>query len=221
MQGALNYLWYETAYWISAAGMMFGFSLRAEGGRHVPRTGPALLIANHQSFLDPLLAGLAARRHLCFLARRTLYRNRAFGGLLRSLNTVPIDQEGFAREGLQTILEQLRAGQAVLIFPEGERTKDGSLRPLRPGIHLLIRRVPMPIVPIGIAGAYDVWPRWRRLPRLVPLFLPTGKGTVAVAIGRPLDSRRFADLPRQAALAELFAELRKVVDQAERLRRNS
>lgn len=220
MQGALSYLWYEAAYWISAVGMGFGFSLRAEGGRHVPRTGPALLIANHQSFLDPLLAGLAARRHLCFLARRTLYRNRAFGGLLRSLNAVPIDQEGFARQGLQTILEQLRAGRAVLIFPEGERTANGSLRPLRPGIHLLIKRVPMPIVPIGIAGAYEAWPRWRRLPAPVPLFWPTGKGTVAVAIGRPLDSRRFADLPREAALAALFAELRKVVDRAERLRQN-
>ncbi len=221
MPPAVSSLWYEFAYWISAVGFTFGFSLRGEGGRHVPSSGPALLIANHQSFLDPMLVGLTARRHLCFLARKTLYRNRAFGWLLRSLQAVPIDQHGFAREGLKTILDQLQAGRAVLVFPEGERTWDGVLHGFRPGIHLLMKRIPMPIIPVGIAGAYDAWPRWRNLPHPAPFFLPAEKGNVAVAIGRPLDGRHFAAMPREQALEGLFQEVQKMVARAEHLRRKA
>jgi 1-acyl-sn-glycerol-3-phosphate acyltransferase len=215
------YLWYETCYWISALGMMLAFSLRSEGARHVPRTGPALLIANHQSFFDTVAIGLAARRHLCYLARKSLFPHRGLALLMRSLHAVPIDQEGFAREGLRTILEQLQAGQAVLIFPEGERTMDGAVHALKPGIHLLIKRVVMPIVPVGIAGAFEAWPRWQLLPRPAPLLLPPNKRTVAVSIGRPLDSRSFADMPRAQVLTVLRTELQKVKEQAERLRRKA
>ena len=64
-------------------------------------------------------------------------------------------------------------------------TSDGQVQPLRPGIHLLIKKMAMPIVPIGIAGAYDAWPRWRAYPIPAPLFLPAGKGTIAVSVGPP------------------------------------
>src|SRR5437870_13245478 len=122
LQDRLWYAWYEGLSWLSLAGMTFGFSLRTEGFKNVPASGPALLISNHQCFLDPVLVGLAARRHLHFLARKTLFRHWGLAGLMRSLNGVPLDQQGFAREGLKTMIEQLQAGHAVLVFPEGERT---------------------------------------------------------------------------------------------------
>jgi 1-acyl-sn-glycerol-3-phosphate acyltransferase len=221
MQGWLPYLWYETAYWIMMAGYTLGFGLRSEGSRNVPRRGPALLIANHQSFLDPIAVGLAARRHLCYLARKTLFRNHLFGDLLRSFNVVPVDQEGVAKEGLKTVLEQLQAGQAVLIFPEGERTRTGQMQPLKPGIQLLIKRARAPIVPVGVAGAYQAFPRTQKLPRLSPPFLPANGANLAVAVGRPLPAERFADLPREQLLKELFGELQKVQRRAECLRRKA
>src|SRR5206468_936389 len=98
---------------------------------------------------------------------------------------------GVGKEGIRTILEQLQAGRAVLVFPEGSRTPDGKIHPLRPGIQLLIKRTQAPIVPIGIAGAYDALPIGRSYPHFAPLFLPAEKATIAVAIGRPLDSRRY------------------------------
>jgi 1-acyl-sn-glycerol-3-phosphate acyltransferase len=219
MQHWLSERWYDLTYWVSWTTFTLGFSLRTEGSQHLPRQGPALLIANHQSYLDPIIIGIAARRHLCFLARKTLFRNRTFGWLLRSLNAVPIDQEGFAREGLKTTLAQLQAGQAVLIFPEGERSPHGKMLPLRPGIHLLIKKMAMPIIPIGVAGAYQAWPRWRAYPVPAPLFLPPEPGTIAVSIGRPLDARYFAELPRERVLADLFTELQKLTERAEHLRR--
>jgi 1-acyl-sn-glycerol-3-phosphate acyltransferase len=217
----LSYLWYEGNSCLSLVGMTLAFSMRTEGYKHVPRTGPALLISNHQSFLDPVLIGLAARRHLCYLARHSLFRNPLFRWLISSLGAVPINQEGFAREGLKTILEQLQKRRAVVVFPEGERTSDGNMVPLRPGIHLLIRRGDMPIVPIGIAGAFDAWPRWRAYPIPAPLLGAPGKGTLAVSIGRPLHARQFANQPREQVLSQLFTELQKCKERAERLRRKT
>src|SRR6516225_6984602 len=122
MPDRLSYAWYQSWYVATWTAMTLAFSYRDAGSRNVPPRGPALLIANHQSYIDPLLVGLAARRHLTFLARKTLFRNRLFGAFLRSVNCVPVDQEGVAKEGLKTAVEKLQAGQAVLIFPEGERS---------------------------------------------------------------------------------------------------
>jgi 1-acyl-sn-glycerol-3-phosphate acyltransferase len=199
--------------------MTFGFSLRTQGHHHVPRQGPALLISNHQSFLDPILVGLAVRRHAVFLARQSLFRHRPLAWLMRSLHAVPVKLEGFAREGLQAILEQLRAGRVVGIFPEGERTQNGQMSPFRPGILLLMKRLEIPIVPIGIAGAFDAWPRWQPYPTPAPLFLPAKKGTIAVSVGPPMDSHRFAGQPREKVLADLFVEVQKQKERAQRLRR--
>jgi 1-acyl-sn-glycerol-3-phosphate acyltransferase len=200
------------------AGVTLGFSLRTEGWEHVPAAGPALLISNHQSFLDPVLVGLAARRRLHFLARKTLFRHFGLGRLMSSLNAVPVDLQGFAREGLTTILTELEAGHGVVVFPEGNRTSNGCMKPFRPGIYLLIKRIPMQVVPVGIAGAYEAWPRQQALPVPAPLFCPGGSGTIAVSIGMPLDSHQLAALPREQALDELFAAVEKCQKQAEQLR---
>src|SRR5262245_47164414 len=183
MQDWLDYLWYEFVYWTTGTASILLQSFRVEGARNIPPAGPALLIANHQSFLDPPLLGIAARRHLTYLARDTLFINPIFGWFIRSVGAVPIDQEGFARQGLKTIMDQLRQGKAVLVFPEGERTPHGEMLPLKPGIMLLIKRVQTPIIPVGIAGAFDAYPRSKVLPTPAPLFLPPSRRTVAASIG--------------------------------------
>jgi 1-acyl-sn-glycerol-3-phosphate acyltransferase len=209
---------YDGCYALSAVTLTLGWSLRTVGGRHIPKTGPALLVANHQSFIDPVLVGLSTRRHLCYLARKTLFRKRAFAWFIRMLNAVPIDHHGVGKEGMKAILEQLQLGQAVVVFPEGERTHDGLMHPLRPGIQLLVRRTQAPIVPIGIAGAYDAWSRWQKFPRPAPLFWPGCRGRIAVSVGQPVDARRLAELPREESLGELFNLIAKEQRRAERLR---
>jgi 1-acyl-sn-glycerol-3-phosphate acyltransferase len=221
MRGWLPWLLYEAGYWFFLVGMMLGNSYRFEGRRNIPRTGAALLIANHQSYLDPPAAGCATRRHVSFLARKTLFRNRFFGGLIRRCNAVPVDQEGIAKEGLKAILEHLKAGEAVLVFPEGERTFTGEIQPLRPGILMLLKRIDVPIVPIGIAGAFDAWPRTRKWPRFSPLFLPPTGADIAVSVGEPIPAAHFRQLSRSEVLTELFAVLQRVHARAERLRRKT
>jgi 1-acyl-sn-glycerol-3-phosphate acyltransferase len=221
MQQCLSDAWYDAAFSFSMAAMTLGFSLRMEGRQRIPRTGPVLLIANHQCWFDPVVVSMAAPRRLYPLARKTLFANRVLGWLIGSLGATPVDQEGIAKEGLKTVLSELKAGRAVLIFPEGQRTWDGNLQPLKPGILLLIRRAPAPIVPVGIAGAFYAQPRWKRFPTLSPLFLPPGKGTVAVAVGRPIDGAALAGMPREDVLAFLFKQIETVQRRAEQIRRKA
>jgi CMP/dCMP kinase len=212
-------VWHETCYAAYFWGFTLGFSLRMQGESNLPKRGPALLIANHQSFLDPLLCGVIARRPMVYLARKTLFTNRFGAAIIRSLNAVPIDQEGVGKEGLRTILDQLMLGKAVVVFPEGERSPHGRMQALKPGIHLLIKRAQAPIVPVGIAGAFDAMPRSVLLPRPAPLFWPAGQGTLSISMGQPLDSRRYAEMPRAQALEELFVKIHAEQQRAERLRR--
>ncbi|MCS6851583.1 MAG: 1-acyl-sn-glycerol-3-phosphate acyltransferase [Gemmataceae bacterium] len=210
---------YELAQWLCLPALTLAYSLRAEGGHRVPPSGPVLLAANHQSFLDPLVIGASVRRHLYYLARSTLFRHPWFAALIRAFHAVPIDQEGIGKEGLKTVLELLKEGRAVLLFPEGHRTSDGAMQPLRPGIELLIRRARVPVVPVGLAGAFEAWPRQARWPSLAPLFLPARRGALAVAVGPPISPESLLRLPREDVLRELAERMRRMQERAERLRR--
>jgi 1-acyl-sn-glycerol-3-phosphate acyltransferase len=220
MSETLGGLWYGFLHAALMAYFTLANSLRFAGRRNVPPAGPALFVANHESYIDPLLVGLASPRRLAFLARANLFHG-LLGRFLRSVNTFPVDQEGFAREGLKAMIDLLAAGWPVLVFPEGERSWDGAMRPFRPGVHLIIKKTHAPIVPCGIAGAHETLPRARTppVPGASPLFLPPGPATIAVVIGKPLDGALLAKMPREEALARLFEEVKKVQERAERLRR--
>jgi 1-acyl-sn-glycerol-3-phosphate acyltransferase len=200
--------------------LSIGFSFRFEGGRNVPRKGRALILSNHESFLDPPVIGLSTTRPLHYLARKTLFTPR-FGRLIRALNAVPVDQEGVAKEGLKTVIDLLNQDKAVVIFPEGERTLTGHILPFKPGIQLILKKTNAPIVPVGIAGAYDALPRARPYPTFSPFFMPAGKGSVAVSVGKPLAAKPFIDMPREQMLKELQTIIQDQKDRAQKLRRKA
>ena len=209
---------YNAIYWTKFTVMTFGWSLRATGRRHLPRTGPVLLLANHQSHFDPTTIGACTTRQLRYLARSTLFTNAAFGRFLRYFGAVPIDR-GFGKEGLQTTLDLLDRGEAVLVFPEGERSHTGLIQPLKPGISLLLKRVRCPVVPVGIAGAYAAWPRHDPFPVPDPLVLPTEGRSIGVAFGPAFPANHFEKHDRDTMLAEVDAAMRSAHAEAERVRR--
>jgi len=216
----VNRLWWRVNYITAYVLYGLGWSIRWEGSRHIPATGPALLLANHQSFLDPHAVGLASsRRPLHFLARKTLFKNRLVAAYMTSMGVSPVDHEGVAKEGLRTVIQLLEAGELLVMFPEGERTHTGAMQPLRPGVHLILKRAPVPVVPVGIAGAFDAFPRTRKLPRLSPPFLPTTGADVAVSVGPALDGRELLKLSREQFLQTLFDAIQAAQRRAERLRR--
>lgn len=212
-------LWYDTAKWSTKILASTCFGLRTEGGSRVPATGPALVIANHQSFLDPAIIANASRRRLRFFARKTLFDNPVFGRMIASLGAVPVDQEGIAKEGLKILLNLLEQGEAVVVFPEGERSPDGHMQALKPGILLVVKRLAPPIVPVGIAGAFDFYPRDATFPRFAPIFIPRERlEGVAVSVGKPIDSRIYQGMSREETLSALFDEIARMKTRAEKLR---
>lgn len=211
-------LFYDFVYWSSFTFFGFGFSYRRSGWANLPATGPLLVVANHQSMFDPVLVGMASRRYLSFLARKNLFEQPVLAPIIRKLNAIPIDR-GLGKDGIQAVLDALGQGRAVLVFPEGERTHNGDVQPLKPGLSLLIKRVNCPIVPVGIAGAFAAWNRHMKLPRPSPLFLPPEASSIAIAVGKPIEPVRYKGLDRDAMMAELHEVLVKQFAEAEQLRR--
>lgn len=167
---------YALCLYLSRIGGLSLFGLRAFGTSRVPRTGATVLAANHQTLLDPWLVGQCVDRRLVFLARETLFRVPLLGRLIRSLDAMPLPRESIApKQALEVSVRLLEEGRALLLFPEGTRSRDGRLQPLRRGIVLLARRTGAPVVPVLVTGAFALWPRTRRLPRLGPVEIRFGE----------------------------------------------
>ena len=188
------------------------FRYRAQGIEHLPECG-ALLLINHQSFLDPLLVSLPLRRPVSFIARENLLRVPVIGWLLQRTYVMPISRETAGTESLRESLRRMEHGFLVGIFPEGTRSQDGGLRPLKPGFVALIRRANVPVIPVAVAGAYEAFPRGAWLPR---------PSRIRIVYGSPMDPTRLAELCQPGREAELVewtrASIQECLDTANALR---
>jgi 1-acyl-sn-glycerol-3-phosphate acyltransferase len=162
------------------------FRWRVCDPENVPLNGPVILASNHQSFLDPPLVGSGLPRPVNYLARESLFRFPILGAILRSWNAVPVDRDGGGASGLRAILDRLLAGGAILLFPEGTRTKNGELQPARAGIGLTVIKSNAPVVPVRVFGTFEAFSRKHKFPRPRPII---------VKYGRPID---FTPLRKEA-----------------------
>ena len=131
----------------------------------VPRTGGVILASNHLSYIDPPLVGCSTRRVIHSLARASAFKGAIGGAILRSWNSIPVDRDGDSAKGLRTILERLREGRAIMMFPEGTRSSDGTQQPARPGIGLMIAKSDAPVIPVRVFGTYEAYGRHHAIPR--------------------------------------------------------
>jgi 1-acyl-sn-glycerol-3-phosphate acyltransferase len=188
------------------------YRIRVHDERHVPMTGGAMLLANHQSHMDPPAIGSVVRRRVNFLARKTLFKP-PFSWHIAALDAIPLDQEGISLSGIKETLRRMRNGEAVVIFPEGSRTLDGEIQPLMPGFCVLARRCRVPLVPVGIAGAYEAWRRGTPFPKL--------SGVVHIQFGPPLMPEESAKYNDEQLLAEIDRRIRACFQQAQAKRQRS
>ena len=162
-------------------------SLRAEGVENVPESGPFILAANHCSHLDTAVIrrvlGRRAGRLRVMAARDYFFDTRLKSWFFRAaFNTLPLDRGGGGLAGLRLCREVLRRGDALLLFPEGTRSRDGRLGAFKRGIGLLAVESGCPVLPVRIEGTFRALPRGRRWPR---------PSRVRVVIGPPVDLRDF------------------------------
>ncbi|MEY4394640.1 MAG: hypothetical protein RL595_1889 [Planctomycetota bacterium] len=209
-----NYIFWNYFY-------TFLFSLRKQGGNNIPKTGPVLLIANHESFLDPISVGLTSTRNLCYLARKTLFKNPWLSSYLKAVGVFPVDLDGVAKEGIRATLDLLQKNKVVLLFPEGTRSETGNVQNLQPGIFLLAKKSGAPILPVGIAGAYDALPRTTLIPNFCPLFKEGKNGAMAVSIGKPVTPAQLEEMGREKALVFLKEKILEEINKANALKRKN
>ena len=172
------------------------FRYRCYGREQIPTSGAVLVLSNHQSYLDPVLVGVAVNRQLNFMARETLFQWTPFSWLLSSVGTIPINREGLGLSGMKETLRRLKRGEMMVLFPEGTRTSDGEVGPLLPGFYTLAVRSKAMLLPMALDGAFDVWPRRRWLP---------WPGVIHVQFGPPISPEEVA-LCDEAELVERVAE---------------
>lgn len=204
----------RNAYWRSIQFVLqnffcFWLRYRARGIERLPTTGGALLLINHQSFLDPLLVGLPLTRPVSYLARDNLFHVPVIGHILKNTYVMPINREAASTASLREAIRRIDAGFYVGIFPEGTRTEDGSVGGLKPGFLALLRRTKVPVIPVGIAGAFESYPKKRLFP------FP---GKVRVVFGEPLDRERldgYGKADEEALLAYVRERIVHCVESAQ------
>ncbi|MFN7019707.1 MAG: lysophospholipid acyltransferase family protein [Phycisphaerales bacterium] len=207
-------LFYRLCRFVCALAVYLIYRLRIAGEGRVPSTGALLVVANHQSHLDPIFIGVGLkRRNMASLARSGLFRNPIVGCLLRGLGSISIRQEEGDAGAIRAAIAELKKGRLLLIFPEGSRSSDGAVSAFKRGVWLLMSRSGCDVLPAAVEGAFDAWPRSRRFPSLFG-------HRCAVAFGEAIPHAELARLGPDAALEilarrvdamrlELRAELRR------------
>lgn len=190
-------VFYEFCYFCVRLFITVFYRFQVWGSHKVPPTGPVLLISNHQSHFDPIIAGMSVpTRHLNFVARATLFKFKPFGKLIEGLNSIPLKQGESDTAAIRLTLEYLKQGRVMLVFPEGSRTQDGAVHEFKRGAWLLMSRAKCPILPIGIDGCFDAFPRKSAWPQLF------GK-RIGATVGEPIPAERLLAMSSEEGLAYL------------------
>ncbi len=151
--------WYLLGYSLSKALAKTFFNYRVIGAENMIEEGPCIIAANHCSFFDPPLVGVACKRAIHYLARKSLLEWPILGPIFPDLNVIPVDRKNADRSALMGAIRVVKNGGAVLIFPEGTRSPDGNLQTAQPGLGMIVAKTGAPVVPVRISGSYEVFNR--------------------------------------------------------------
>jgi long-chain acyl-CoA synthetase len=183
--------------------------VEAKGRDHLPRDGAFILSPNHQSYLDAFfICGAmpySVFERLFFIGAVEYFETPFMSWLARKLNCVPVDPDSNLVPAMKAGAFGLSHGRVLMLFPEGERSIDGTVRRFKKGAPILSRHLRVPVVPVAIKGAYELWPRgrgfnWRTL-------LPWNRGRVRLEFGEPIQ------FGNGEAHAEAASRLRVAVDE--------
>ncbi|MEI7729417.1 MAG: lysophospholipid acyltransferase family protein [Verrucomicrobiota bacterium] len=164
----------------------------------VPSEGPVILASNHASFYDPFLVGSSLDREVYYLARQSAFFF-PLGPVIRAWNAVPVDREGGGPKGMIAIIERLKKGNAIVLFPEGTRTFDGQLQKVKSGLGLIVVKSRAPVVPVRVFGTYEAWNR--------KMIFPRPRHRMATTFGQPMyfkELRAEADHCTKERLREIY-----------------
>jgi len=199
--------WYRFGRYLLRVTVSPFWQVRVFNRHFEPAGGGAVYICNHQSFLDPVLMGMALRRPMNFMARDSLFRIPLFKQLIASVNAFPVRRGTVDFSAIKQAMRHLKAGGQVAVFAEGTRTSDGRIGRFLPGVAVLAQRAAQWTVPVVIDGAFEAWPRSQMLP---------SPGSVVVQYAPPIPQSDARKMKAEAliesirqTLIQLQAEVRR------------
>lgn len=151
--------------------------LRVYGLENIPKTGPVIFAANHNSFLDPPLVATEIDRITWFLSKKELFDVPLFRNYMYAMHGFPIKRGAADRPALRRALELLARGETLTLFPEGERSKDGKLKPPELGVSMIALKSRAPVIPVAIEGTREMLP---------PGTFMLKSGNLKVTYGKPV-----------------------------------
>jgi 1-acyl-sn-glycerol-3-phosphate acyltransferase len=182
--GALP-IWFARFAW-SPSSLWVAGTLVEEAPRPPLPDGPLIFASNHESALDIWVLLSRVPRSVRFIAKQELFRIPVFGAYMRLGGHIPVDRGNHARaiEALRRAGAAVRAGTSLIVFPEGTRSRDGSVQPFKKGPFVVAMEAGVPVVPVAIAGTGRITPKQH---------VSVTPGTIRVAFGEPVDPRAFPD----------------------------
>lgn len=185
------------------------FRLKADGTDRVPASGAYVIAPTHRSLLDAFFVGMITRRRVRFMAKRELWGVPVLGRLVEALGAFPVDRDAADRAALRTAMECVRAGEPLVIFPEGTRRRGSVVEDLHDGAAYVAARLGVPIVPVGIAGSEEILPKGSKVPRFKK---------VRLVVGDPITAPERQSSVKRSDVRELTGTievaLQKVFDEA-------
>lgn len=169
------YLLYDLAHAIFFVLFKLVFGYRVIGRENVPAAGPVILASNHASFLDPPFVGTGVWRRVNFIAKEELFNRPWKRFILTRWKAIPIRREQLDRASLRAILDRLKDGEAVGLFPEGTRSPDDNLLPGKPGVGMVVSMAKAPVVPVYIKGSWLTFGKVHTKLRPTPITMVYGK----------------------------------------------
>jgi long-chain acyl-CoA synthetase len=187
------------------------------GLEHLPASGPYIISPNHQSYLDPVFVcsvlPFGVLRQLFFVGATEYFETPLTAWLARQLNLVPVDPDANLVPAMKAGAFGLTYGRILVLFPEGERSIDGTVKRFKKGAPILSRHLHVPIVPVAIHGVFELWPRnraldWRRL-------LPWSGHVVRIMFGPPIRAMDdSSDADAAAALRDRVKDMWAALDRS-------
>ena len=149
------------------------YRVRVEGVEHIPLTGGVIIASNHASLIDPPAIGALIPREVSYFAKKELFSIPVLSQIIACLNAVPVDRHGDSAAALKEMIRRLREGWAVIVFPEGTRTRTGAFGEPKRGAGMAAVAACVPVVPCWIEGSFRPKPfRSRIILHFLPPFRP-------------------------------------------------
>ncbi len=181
------------------------YRFRCTGKVNVPRTGPVIFVANHQSNFDPAIVGVLVNdRPFKGIARDTLFKSKLLGSFMRGFGVISIKRGEGDVTAIRTAINELDAGRCVLMFPEGTRTSDGAIGNFHRGFWLLMKKSKAAVLPVGIDGAFEAYPIGQK---------PKLRGYIEATAGKFIDASELLEMGEEVGTQYVRSKIEELRSQ--------